>query len=174
MGKKRAVPVAGQDHGRFQSPKHRRRKLTRSNRTRAWKKSEEKLARFFGSTRRPLSGGNSKTGRDDSLHPVLFLENKYTSRSALWTLYRKTRELAKKEDRIPVIGISEPAAPGTLLVIHTDDLLKVFVEYLRAAKPAELDEEDMIRIRDLSECFVETFTEQYFLNQRKQVGKGDN
>jgi len=132
VGKKRAVPVAGPDHGRFQSPKHRRRKLTRSNRTRAWKKSEEKLARFFGSTRRPLSGGNSKTGRDDSLHPVLFLENKYTSRSALWTLYRKTRELAKKEDRIPVIGISEPAAPGTLLVIHTDDLEEVFLEYIKA------------------------------------------
>lgn len=93
-----------------------------------WKFAEDRLARFFGTTRRPLSGGNSKTGRDDSMHPRLFLESKHSKSHAVWTLYRKTREMARKEKRVPVIGLQEHGKPGILLVIHTDDLDKVLAE----------------------------------------------
>ncbi len=93
-----------------------------------WKDAEDRLAVLFGSTRRPLSGGNSKTGRDDSLHPRLFLECKFSKRHALWRLFREVRERAKAEKRTPVIGLAEKAAKGVLLVIHQDDLLEVAAE----------------------------------------------
>jgi len=99
---------------------------------RTWKKGEDRLAKLFGTTRRPLSGGNSKTGRDDSLHPRLFIESKHTQRSSLWTLYRDTRKKARAEGRIPVIGIHQIHCKGILIVIHSDDLETVMHEHSKA------------------------------------------
>ncbi|HTT74243.1 MAG TPA: hypothetical protein VMG99_08925 [Thermoplasmata archaeon] len=43
----------------------------------AWKKVERRIAEFFGTERNPLSGGNSKHSRSDSLHLTLFIETKH-------------------------------------------------------------------------------------------------
>jgi len=97
-----------------------------------WKFAEDRLARLFGTVRRALSGGGSKTGRDDSMHPVLYLESKYTKRSSLWSLFRDTKAKARKEKRVPVIGVQEKGAKGILLVIHQADLEAVFWEWAKA------------------------------------------
>jgi len=104
-----------------------------------WKAAEERLANLFGVSRRALSGDNSKSGgTDDALHETLYLESKYQKQSALWTLYRETRAKAKKEGRVPVLGIQESRSKGVLLVIHDQDLLEVLREYHRAWTRAEL------------------------------------
>ena len=90
-----------------------------------WKKAERRLAQLFGTRRRPLSGSNQGGGSDDAMHPDLYLESKYTRQSALWTLYRDTAHKAQQAGKIPVIGIQEKGSHGTLLVIHSSDLLAV-------------------------------------------------
>ena len=97
---------------------------------RTWKKREQQVAEFFGSERTPLSGGNSKITRSDSLHPNLFIEQKARERWALFSLWRKVRVYAQKENKIPVVTLSEMNAPGFLIVVHSDDLKK-FIEAIK-------------------------------------------
>ena len=97
-----------------------------------WKFAEDRLARLFGTVRRPLSGRNSRSGgSDDAMHDKLYLENKYRKKQSLWTLFREVRDKARQEGRTPVIGIQEKDAKGILLVIHSKDLEVVLTELLR-------------------------------------------
>lgn len=98
----------------------------------AWKQAERRFAKLFGTRRRPLSGGNQGGGRDDSMHEVLFLEHKLCSTSAIWTLHDKTKDLAKKENRTPVIGISLRRRPGILIVVSSQNLDVLLEEYAKA------------------------------------------
>jgi len=73
-----------------------------------WKKGEQTLAHFFSTTRTPLSGGNSKATRSDTLHPKLYFEmkkGKYVPRqfSGIVELYRTTEARAEKEKKLPVL-----------------------------------------------------------------------
>lgn len=90
-----------------------------------WKEAEARLARLFGTQRRPLSGGNQNHGaeRDDGCHPDIYLENKYGKKVPLWPLYRDTRDKAKAEGkgRTPVIGLQEAGKEGILLVFNSKD-----------------------------------------------------
>ena len=100
-----------------------------------WKHKEREFARLFGSERRALSGGNSKSGgRDDAHHEHLYLECKYSARHKLWALWRHVAACAARETRIPkrrvCIGLYETKMPGALLVMHESDLLGVAVELL--------------------------------------------
>lgn len=95
-----------------------------------WKDAEDRLAGFFGTSRRPLSGMNHGTGqRDDGLHPVLFLESKFGKKLPLFPLYRETKTKADKEQRVPVIGLQEKGRHGILLVIHSGDFETVAREW---------------------------------------------
>ena len=114
----------------------------------AWKKAEDRLAKLFGTRRRPLSGGNSGGGRDDGLHPVLFLENKHGRTVPLFGLYKDTKKKAKKEGRVPVIGLQKYRSPGILLVIHSDDFPTVVKEWMKA-NPKETEGIKLSILKDL-------------------------
>lgn len=94
-----------------------------------WKGRERMIARFFmgeGDGRRtPLSGGNSGITRSDTLCRELFVEQKQRVTHSVVSLWRKTKELAMREKKIPVVSLSEKNKKGFWLVIHTDDLLKI-------------------------------------------------
>lgn len=94
----------------------------------AWKQVERRIAKFFGSVRTPLSGGNSGHTRSDSLHSVLFVEAKHRKVHSAVTLWRDTKELADKEDKIPVICLAEKNKKGFWVMVHSDDLLNVACE----------------------------------------------
>ena len=101
--------------------------------SRTWKLAEQRLAELFGTIRRPLSGMNSRSGgSDDGMHETLYLENKLRERHAVWTLFREVKQQAKKEGKVPVIGLQEKHKPGVLLVIHSDDLPDVLKAYAKA------------------------------------------
>jgi hypothetical protein len=87
-----------------------------------WKRFEQLVARFFGSERTPLSGGNDKRTRSDSLHPQLFIEAKYRGKSAICSLYREVAKLAVKEGKVPVVALKEKGKEGWLLVCHPLDI----------------------------------------------------
>ena len=78
----------------------------------AWKNFELWIAKLFGSERNPLSGGNGKHSRSDSLHPHLFLSCKHT-RNGHKTLFRLVGEETEKalvEKKLPVVFIGRSGA----------------------------------------------------------------
>lgn len=90
--------------------------------TKTWKSRERQVASVFGSERTPLSGGNSKQTRSDTLSPHFYIENKYAKRHAVWSLYDETKPKARKETKPPAIALCRKGSPGFMLCIHSDDL----------------------------------------------------
>ena len=102
-----------------------------------WKTLERLVSRFFGGWgRTPLSGMNSKHTAADVLHDTLFVEAKQRKRMAIWTLFDKTRELARKEGKTPVVVLHESGRKGFLVVCHCDDLEVVAAERRKAREEA--------------------------------------
>jgi len=91
----------------------------------AWKAFERRVAKFFGTLRTSLSGGNSKITRSDSMHPSLFIEAKQRKKFAVIKLWDETKKLADKENKIPVIALAEKNRPGFWLLIHSEDYGKI-------------------------------------------------
>ena len=87
-----------------------------------WKAFERRVARFFGTERNALSGGKSKLTRSDSLHPKLFVEAKQRKRFAVVRLWDATKRLADREQKTPVVCLSEKGRPGFWILVHSDDL----------------------------------------------------
>jgi hypothetical protein len=74
----------------------------------AWKRDERCVAAFLGSVRTPLSGGNSRHTRSDTLHPTLFLEVKTRSAvprtwPAIVRLFEEIEESAAAEQKRAVL-----------------------------------------------------------------------
>lgn len=90
--------------------------------TKTWKSRERQVATFFNSERVPLSGGNSKHTRSDTLSPHFYIENKYAQRHAVWSLYDETKPKAVKEGKPPAIALCRKNSSGFILCVHSDDL----------------------------------------------------
>ena len=90
-----------------------------------WKKRERQVASFFGCIRTPLSGCNSAHTSADTLHERLYIEHKHRKRHALLTLYDKVKKLAQRENKIPVVTISEKGRHGFWIMVHSSDLTAV-------------------------------------------------
>ena len=102
--------------------------------SKTWKNIERKIASFFGSERTPLSGGNSKITRSDSLHDLLFIETKYRVRHSAVTLWRDTKGKADVENKIPVVCLSEKGKQGFWVMCHSGDLTAIANQRLIARK----------------------------------------
>ena len=101
----------------------------------AWKQRERLVAAFFGAKgRTPLSGGNSGHTRSDTLHERLFIEHKHSVRHAITNLWDKTRTMAHKEKKIPVVTLSVKGRPGFWVLTHSSDLTAVANQRLLARK----------------------------------------
>ena len=91
----------------------------------AWKQRERKVADFFGGQRTPLSGGNGKITRADVIHDKLFIENKLRKKHSVISLWDETNEMAKEENKTPVITLAEKNRKGFWIMIHSSDLDKL-------------------------------------------------
>lgn len=96
--------------------------------TNSWKQVERRVAADFDTRRTPLSGINSGHTSADTLHERLFIEVKQRKKHTLWTLFDSVKSLAKRENKIPVIAISEKNRPGYLICIHIRDLQNLIDE----------------------------------------------
>jgi hypothetical protein len=100
-----------------------------------WKARERSVARFFGAEgRTPLSGGNSRHTRSDTLHDDLFIEHKHSVRHAITNLWDKTKAMAAKESKIPVVTLSVKGRPGFWVLTHSSDLTAVAHQRLLAKR----------------------------------------
>jgi hypothetical protein len=93
--------------------------------SKTWKSRELKVAKFFNTQRNPLSGGNSKHTRSDTLHNELYVECKHRQKHAIYQLWKDTAAKAKTEDKTPICAISQHGEKGFLIVVHCDDFEKV-------------------------------------------------
>ncbi len=101
-----------------------------------WKKCEQRAAAVFGARRQPMSGssGREDVTRSDSTHPRLFIESKLRASHAARTLHDATKELARRESKIPILCLFDKSRPGFLVCIHSEDLPAVANELLAAEK----------------------------------------
>ena len=83
----------------------------------SWKAVERKAARSLGTERTPLSGGNSKQTRSDSLHDEIYLETKHRNHFSVLSLYRETLFKARKENKVAVLCLKEKGKHGELAVV---------------------------------------------------------
>lgn len=84
--------------------------------SKTWKSVELRLARMFGTNRTPLSGGNSRHTRSDTLHPRLFIELKHGNSSAITTMW----ETWSKDTCVLI------RSHGTVLtMLHTSNLKRM-------------------------------------------------
>jgi len=94
-----------------------------------WKNVERRIARKFGTERTPLSGGNSRHTRSDSLHKDIYMEQKYSKRFAFHNLFRKTAELAKLENKIPCLITTEKYKRYSLVTCKLEEITVIAIAY---------------------------------------------
>jgi len=87
----------------------------------SWKVFEREVSKFFSTVRNALSGMNSKVTGSDTHHPDYYIECKYRAKSSLHTLFKDTREKAKKENKIPIVCTKLKNENGFLVTIHCSD-----------------------------------------------------
>ena len=88
-----------------------------------WKTMERTVARKFGTTRTPLSGGNSKMTRSDTLHPNLFIECKYRAKLPSYiNELRIVKQRAEAESKIAMMVFKEKGQMGEFVLLELDDL----------------------------------------------------
>ena len=90
-----------------------------------WKSVERWVANFFGTERTPLSGGNSKITRSDTLSEDFFIEVKHRKKHTAVTLYESTKQLAMKESKIPIVVLSEKGKHGKYILFNSNDFKKI-------------------------------------------------
>jgi hypothetical protein len=88
----------------------------------AWKRNEACVAKDFGTERTPLSGGNSRITRSDTLHKRLFIDSKRRKSHAVLKTFREIIPMARKEKKIPVLVLVEPKYQGYYVVVRSKDL----------------------------------------------------
>lgn len=103
-----------------------------------WKQRERQAAALFGARRQRCSGssGRDDCSRSDSTHDRLFLETKLRQSHAAVALFDQTRDLARREGRVPVVALAVKGRPGVVLVLAPEDLAAVAGEYALAQIPA--------------------------------------
>ena len=92
----------------------------------AWRAFERRVAAFFFTSRTEGSGAASGVSHSDTKHPHLFVECKQRSSFSIVTLWRRTAELAGREDKIPLLALHEKGSrDGFFVVIRSTDLVRV-------------------------------------------------
>jgi len=105
--------------------------------SKTWKNRERQVANYFGGAgRTPLSGINSKITAADIIHPFLAVEHKHRKKHSILNIWDKIKKVAQKEEKIPVVTISEHGRPGFWILCHSKDLLAIANQRTRGKNAA--------------------------------------
>jgi len=118
--------------------------MSKSNRN-WWKAIERRVAKYFSSVRTPLSGGNSKITRSDTLHKNLYIEVKARVKHSAVTLWRDTALKAEKEKKVPVVVLVEKGKKGFWILVHSGSINPKHIgeEYERLRTDGKSDREEI-------------------------------
>jgi glutamate mutase epsilon subunit len=92
--------------------------------TKTWKDVERRVAKKFGTHRTPLSGENSRHTKSDTLHKKFFIEVKYRKKIPFFKTFRETIELAKKENKTPLVIFKEKNSRYEIVMMRLKDFLR--------------------------------------------------
>lgn len=95
-----------------------------------WKAAERRIATIFQSYRTPLSGGNSRHTKSDSLHPRIYLEVKLRKKLPQAALWREVKAAASAENKIPVIVLIEKHSRYPIVLCALEDLQAIAKEMM--------------------------------------------
>lgn len=95
-----------------------------------WKKGESRIAGYFGTTRTPLSGMNSRHTASDSLHERLFIEVKHRSKMPFAKLWHEVMDGAKLEGKTPLIVLIEKGSKNPMVMCSIHDIKKIASELI--------------------------------------------
>jgi hypothetical protein len=94
-----------------------------------WKQGEARIAKLFNTVRTPLSGGNSRHTRSDTLHSNLFIEVKHNKTLPFLSDFRKsieeTEKLAKEESKIPLSVFIKMYDSQPFVICRLKDILEI-------------------------------------------------
>ena len=90
-----------------------------------WKQGERRIAEMFGTIRTPLSGGNSRHTRSDTLHLDLFIEVKHSKKYPKEVLVTKTFKEAKSEAKTPLLVFLKLNSSEPLILCKLKDLKEI-------------------------------------------------
>ncbi len=97
-----------------------------------WKARERQVAKLLGTERTPLSGGNGKQTRSDSLSQEFFVECKHRKRHAVLSLYDEVAGLADVEGKYPLVVLTEHRREGAFALVPLDvDFVQKLLNELR-------------------------------------------
>ena len=100
-----------------------------------WKARERQVAKLLGTERTPLSGGNGKQTRSDSLSQEFFVECKHRRRHAVLSLYDETSGLAGVEGKLPLVVLTEHRREGAYALVPLDvDFIRKLLGQLQRGK----------------------------------------
>lgn len=88
-----------------------------------FKRAERRVAGMLGTRRTPLSGGNSRHTRSDTLHPDLFVEVKLAKSPPLWGEMLALRRRAARQGKRPLIVLTHPEQSLRLAILDLEDLV---------------------------------------------------
>lgn len=89
-----------------------------------FKRAERRVAGMLGTRRTPLSGGNSRHTRSDTLHPDLYVEVKLAKNPPLWDEMLGLRRRAARQDRRPLIVLTHPDRSLRMAIVDLEDLVE--------------------------------------------------
>lgn len=95
----------------------------------SWKALELKIAKDLGTNRTPLSGFLSRITSGDVIHDTLYVEVKQRASFSVVALFNKTKLLASKEGRLPVLVLKEKGRHGEVAVIDWKFFLELWREH---------------------------------------------
>lgn len=105
---------------------------------RTWQKFEQRVASWFGTTRKALSGSGNQPGEttSDTNHPRLYIECKYRAAHAAVHTWDDAKPKADAEGKVLVVALGVKGRSGGWLLVHVDDFLTVAEEFGETAKEA--------------------------------------
>lgn len=132
-----------------------------------WKAIERWVADIFGAPyRRPTSGSHdhhADGGVDDIVHPLLHIEVKHTQRPPGNMLWKKTRRLAKKIGKTPLVFIHEKGQDleDGYLWVRPKDLLEVALIYELASDQRAMMQLEEAKTAPPIKDWIPTFSERF-------------
>ena len=104
---------------------------TAKTRRNLWKRSEQKVAKFFGTKRNPLSGSMSGHSGSDSLDKYFYIETKRRKKHKVMGLLRDVREAAMMEEKLALVCLTEEGQKGFGVLVYSEDLIWLALEFLK-------------------------------------------
>ena len=98
---------------------------------------ERRIARKLGTVRTPLSGGNGKQTRSDTLHTLFYTEIKHRAKIPFFATWKETVSRVKAENKIPMVVLHQKQSRENIVMMSLDEIEEL---------PGELVKEKVKRV----------------------------